>query len=96
MPSTPKTFRAKRKPKKARRTTKKHRISAFDIADAMETPLNRAEDLVRALEYVGYGMSSLEEDGAPAVFALAHALSENLEAVKRSWELLYNEVRSGK
>lgn len=51
-------------------------------------PLARAQDMVRAPEYVGYGMASLQEDGAPAISGLTQALSENLQAVKRSWERL--------
>jgi hypothetical protein len=87
----PKAPRAKRSPKKSRRAPKEP-PSVFDIADAMETPLARAEYLVRALEYVGYGLSSLEEDSAPAVFAIAQALSENLEAVKNSWKKLFDRA----
>ena len=85
----PKTTREKRSPKKSRRAPKEP-PSVFDIADAMETPLARAEYLVRALEYIGYGLSSLDEDGAPAVFAIAQALSESLEAVKNSWKQLFH------
>ena len=92
----PKTVRAKRKPKKPLRAPKEPCRSVFNLVDQMETPLNRTEDLIRALEYVGYGLSSLEEDGAPAVFAVAQALSENLETAKNLWKLLFDEAAKSK
>jgi hypothetical protein len=92
----PKKSRAKRTPTKSRQKPKERSISTRDMADEMETPLYRAEDLIRALEFVGYGMSSLEEDSAPAIFAIAQALSENLEAVKNCWQLLFNEAAANK
>ncbi len=69
--------------------------SLFDLSDAMETPLHRLEDLVRALEYIGFGLASLGEDGAPAVLGLAQALSENLQAVKRPWRKLLTFQAAG-
>ncbi len=66
--------------------------SVFDLADAMETPLARTQDLVRALEYVGHGLHSLGEDSAPAVFGIAQAMSENLQDVKRLREKLFSAV----
>lgn len=65
-----------------RRRVPKPAASAFDLADEMETPLARVEDLVRALEYIGHGLSSLGEDSAPAVFGIAQAMAENLQVVK--------------
>jgi hypothetical protein len=59
-----------------------------ELVDDMETPLSRAEDLVRALEYVGYGLSSHEDDSAPAVFGLSQAMSDNLAVLKRQWMTL--------
>ena len=56
----------------------------------METPLARVEDLVRALEYVGHGLSSLGEDSAPAVFGIAQAMSENLRVVKGLREKIFS------
>ncbi len=72
-----------------RRRAPKAAPSAFDIADAMEMPLHRVEDLVRTLEFVGYGLASLEDDGAPAVMGIAQALAQNVAAVKESWLLLF-------
>ena len=87
MPSRP---RASAKRKRASKPAR--RPSLLDLADAMETPLARAQDLARTLEYVGYGLSSLGEDSAPAIFGLATALSENLETVKRSWQKLFQRA----
>ena len=69
---------------------RKPAASVFDLADAMETPLARTQDLVRALEYVGHGLHSLGEDSAPAIFGIAQAMSENLQDVKRLREKLFS------
>lgn len=76
-----------------RRPVPKPTASIVDLADAMEIPLARAEDLVRALEYVGYGLFSLEDDSAPAVSGIAQAMSENLQIVKGLRNKLFAAAR---
>jgi hypothetical protein len=79
-----------RRRRASRTRAPKPAVSAFDLADAMETPLARAQDLVRALEYIGHGLHSLGEDSVPAVFGIAQAMAENLQAVKRLREKLFS------
>ncbi len=56
--------------------------SAFELADALETPLRRTQDLVMALHYVGYGLSSLRDDSAPAINGLAEAMDIHIDRMR--------------
>ena len=55
------------------------------LADDMEQPLAQAAHLVRALEFVGYGLHSHGEDSANAVLGLATSMEDNLAIVQAAW-----------
>ncbi|HEY2068824.1 MAG TPA: hypothetical protein VGG48_04660 [Rhizomicrobium sp.] len=74
---------ASKRKKRVRSDPARERMLA--ISDAMEMPLVRAAYLVEALEYVGFGMHSHEEDGTDAVFGIAMSLSDNLKTVQALW-----------
>jgi len=65
------------------------------LANAMEIPLRRARGLADALCFVGYGLESVEDDGARPVLTLATALLDDLEAVHASWEAM-DRVAAGR
>jgi hypothetical protein len=56
--------------------------TVFELSDALETPLRRTQDLVRALHYVGYGLTSLQDDSAMAVNGLAEALENHVHEMR--------------
>jgi len=56
--------------------------SVFELADALEMPLRRAEEVAEALHYIGYGFTHLAEDGAPAIHGLAETLSDTVDKMK--------------
>ena len=63
-------------------TTRKLPQAVPDLAETLDERLARTRDLVRALHYVGYGLSSLHDDFAPAIAGLAWALDVNIDAMR--------------
>jgi hypothetical protein len=59
------------------------------LAGAMEQPLMRARGMADALAFVGYGLESLEYDGAQPVLALSTSLMDDLESLFKSWNAMY-------
>ena len=57
----------------------------------MEVPLLRARGMADALAFVGYGLESLDYDGAQPVLALSTSLMDDLESIFNSWEAMFRE-----
>jgi hypothetical protein len=55
---------------------------AFELAESLATPLRRTQNLVMALHFVGYGLSSPRDDAAPAVNGLAEALESHVDEMR--------------
>jgi hypothetical protein len=86
--------RRRRAPVKRTRAGLRDAIS--ELSNAMEIPLRRARGLADALCFVGYGLESVEDDGARPVLTLASALMDDLEALNASWEAMYDVAASGR
>ena len=54
---------------------------AFDI----EQPLTAAEELIQALRMIGDGMAADGNDQGPPIAAVARAVSDRLNELKRAW-----------
>ena len=77
------------RPKKRARKARPDKGALFDGVDIL---LTRTSHLVRALEYVGYGLHDLNEDSADGVLVLATMLLENLNAARDGLRKLQAEA----
>ena len=69
--------------RRGRRAELRSRIGA--LVGAMETPLHRARGMADALAFVGYGLESLEYDGAQPVLTISTSLMDDLAVLHKSW-----------
>ena len=83
---------ARKRGKSARVRQDAAREKLVYLADDLEMPLAQAAYLVRALEFVGYGMHSHGDDAADAVIGLAVSLADSLDVVKSNWQRLTREI----
>ncbi|HEX3674591.1 MAG TPA: hypothetical protein VHU87_09985 [Rhizomicrobium sp.] len=58
------------------------------IAEAMEQPLRRARGLADVLAWVGYGLESIDDDGARPVLTIAVALTDDLDRLAANWDAI--------
>ena len=73
-------------PRRRRAARRRDAISA--LTEAREQPLHRARGLADALTFVGYGLESVDDDGARPVLTLATALSDDLDSLHASWQAM--------
>lgn len=64
-------------------------LDVMALAEAMEQPLRRARGLADALTFVGYGLESVNDDGARPVLTLATDLADDLDVVTARWNGMY-------
>jgi len=79
--------------KRGRQAELRARISA--LVEAMETPLYRARGMADALAFVGYGLESLEYDGAQPVLTISTSLMDDIEVVYKNWIALTKAIDGG-
>ncbi|HEY2069559.1 MAG TPA: hypothetical protein VGG48_08405 [Rhizomicrobium sp.] len=68
---------------RGRRDDMRARIGS--LIAAMETPLHRACGMADALAFVGYGLESMEYDGALPVLTISTSLMDDLAALQKGW-----------
>lgn len=59
------------------------------LAASIEQPLHRARGMADALAFVGYGLESLEYDGAQPVLTISTSLMDDLESIYKSWNAMF-------
>ncbi len=57
----------------------------FSLACDMEEPLDQALAFARALDVMGFGLNSIADDHGPSFVTIAEALTDRLNAAKKTW-----------
>jgi len=68
--------------------TEEWRRRIFSLACDMEKPLDQALAFASALDLIGFGLRTIADDHAPALLAVAEAMTAQITTTKETWRQL--------